>query len=136
MRSCQRGSAAVETVLLAPAVLLLATALVGGGRVLSDKAAVRAVAREAARAAVVASTPAEAVALGRAAGLRVASGYGLKPERLRVAVIPGAFRRGGALKARVSYSVSLLDLPSFGLLPARLQLGVVHVEPIDRHASR
>ncbi|MGH8704217.1 MAG: TadE/TadG family type IV pilus assembly protein, partial [Burkholderiales bacterium] len=47
----EEGTAAIEMVLIAPALLLLLAVIVGSGRVVSTKSAVLSVAREAARVA-------------------------------------------------------------------------------------
>jgi hypothetical protein len=132
----QRGSAAIEAVLVAPVVLVLVALLIGGGRVTSAQAALAAVAREAGRVAVTAPTPEQAVAWGQERARAVAAGYRLDATRLRVSIRPGAFERGGDVFIAVSYSVGLADLPSLGLVPGSASLRATHVEPIDAHISR
>ncbi len=78
----ERGNAAVELVVVAPALLLLIAAVVGAGRLVSAKSAVESVAREAARAA---SLEPDATSAARAAGsvaTEVAAGLGLDEDRL------------------------------------------------------
>jgi len=53
----EEGTAALELVLIAPALILLLAVVVGSGRVVSTKSAVLDVARESARAAADASDP-------------------------------------------------------------------------------
>jgi Flp pilus assembly protein TadG len=132
----ERGSAAVEALLVAPVLLALVALLVGGGQLTSDQAAVRAVARESGRMAVTASTPAEAMELGEARGREVAAGYGLEVSRLGVSIDTGSFERGRDVEVGVTYTVELSSLPSFGLLPGSAQLSANHTEPIDRYMSR
>lgn len=136
MTARERGSAAVEALLVAPVLLVLVALLIGGGRLTSDQASLRSVAREAGRIAVTAATPGEAIRVGEERALEVARGYGLDPSRLEVAVMAGSFARGGNVRVRVGYSVSLSDLPSLGLIPGRARLTADHVEPIDIHRSR
>lgn len=136
MNESERGSAAVEALLVAPVLLVLVALLVGGGQLVSDQAAVRAVAREAGRIAVTASTPSGAVELGIARADEVAAGYGLDSTRLRVSVQPGTFDRGDQVTVRVAYSADLSRLPAFGLIPGSTELTADHVEPIDRHIGR
>lgn len=132
----ERGSAAIEAVLVAPVILALVALLVGGARMTSAQAAIASVAREAGRVAVTATTPEEAVAWGQLRARAVAAGYRLDPSRLRVSVLPGAFARGGDVSVEVTYSVTLSDLPSLGLVPGSASLTATHVEPIDTHISR
>jgi len=132
----ERGSAAVEALLVAPVLLVLVALLIAGGRLTSDQASLRSVARESARIAVTAATPGAASRLGEQRAFEVARGYGLDPSRLEVAVMPGAFARGGNVRVRVGYSVSLSDLPSLGLIPGSARLTADHLEPIDIHGSR
>lgn len=126
----------METLLVAPVLLALVALLIGGGRLTSDQASLRSVAREAGRIAVTAATPGEAIRVGELRAFEVARGYGLDPSQLEVAVMPGTFERGGDVRVRVGYSVSLSDLPSLGLIPGGVRLTANHVEPIDIHRSR
>lgn len=134
--NAERGSAAVEAVLIAPILLLLLAVLVGGGKLVSDQASIRAVAREAGRIAVTAPSGEEAIRWGETRGSETAAGYGLDASGLEVTVLPGSFRRGGDVTVRVTYDVSLSDLPAFGLIPGSARLTATHVEPIDIFRSR
>jgi Flp pilus assembly protein TadG len=132
----ERGQAAVEALVVAPVLLVLVALLIAGGRLTSNQASLRAVAREAGRIAVAAASSGEAIRLGEQRALEVARGYGLDLSRLEVAVMPGAFARGGDVRVRVGYSARLSDLPSLGLIPGGTRLTAGHVEPIDIHRSR
>lgn len=136
MNTQQRGAAAVEALLVAPVLLVLVALLIAGGRITSDQASLRSVAREAARIAVTAATPGEAIRLGEQRAFEIARGYGLDTWRVEVAVMPCTFERGGDVRVRVGYSVLLSDLPSLGLIPGEARLTADHVEPIDIHRSR
>lgn len=136
MNEIERGSAAVEALLVAPVLLVLIALLVGGGQLVSDQAAVRAVAREAGRIAVTASTSSGAVELGTARAHEVAAGYGLDSAHLRVMVQPGSFVRGEEVTVHVAYGADLTGLPAFGLIPSSTELTADHVEPIDWHIGR
>lgn len=129
------GTAAVELVLVAPALILLLAVIVGSGRVVSTKSAVLSAAREAARAAAEAPDAATArhVALTRAR--EVASGLGLDPARLSVQQT-GSFDRGTAYEVRVTYQVQLSDLPAFGVLPGSFTVTARHTELTERYKSR
>ena len=130
------GTAAVEFVLVAPALILVLAAIVGAGRVVSTKSAVLDVAREAARAAADApdASTAEAVAASRAK--EVAAGHGLDPNRLTIEQDPGSFDRGTAYTIDVIYRVELSDLPALGFLPGSFAVSAHHAELTDRYKSR
>jgi Flp pilus assembly protein TadG len=132
----QRGTAAVEAVLIVPVLLVLLALLMAGGEITSDEAALQAVAREAGRIAVTAADPAAAISLGRARADEVATGYGLDPSRLAVTISPGSFARGSDILVTATYSADLSALPSLGLIPRTARLTAHHVEPIDLYISR
>jgi hypothetical protein len=130
----QRGQALLETALVLPMLLLLAFGVVGVGRVVQAQMRVSAVAREAARVAALAGTPAEASARGTAQGPEVARGYGLTHGSLEVTVEPGELARGGQVRGAARYDVGLDDLPLLGW--ARVSVRSEHVERVDVYRSR
>ena len=132
----ERGTASLELALLAPVLLVLVATVVASGRIVQTKSAVLATAREAARAASEATDRGAAAQAGREAASRVAAGLGLDPGRLSVAQKAGGFDRGGRYVVRVSYRVSLADLPGLGALPGSFVLSAEHAEPIQRFKSR
>ena len=132
----ERGTAAVELVLLAPVLVLLVAVVVAAGRMVETKSAVLSVAREAARAGSEAPDSATAHDEALDTAREVAAGLGLDPARLVVSLDPGGFRRGAPYVVRVSYEVPLGDLPGLGLLPGSVVLGAEHAELIQRFKSR
>lgn len=130
----RRGQALVETALVIPMLLTLAFGVVAAGRVAHGQMAVGAVAREAARAAALADTAGEARSHGMARGREVAAGYEIDGASLDVRVQPGAFSRGGEIRASTRYEVSLQDLPLLGW--ARVPVASEHRERIDPYRSR
>jgi hypothetical protein len=130
----RRGQALVETALVVPLLLTLAFGVVAAGRLTHGQMAVGTVAREAARAAALADTAADARTRGVTRGREVAAGYGLDEGSLEVRVEPGAFSRGGVVRASVRCDVSLEDLPL--LSSARVPVSSDHVERIDAYRSR
>jgi len=132
----ERGSATVELLVVAIALLAFTGGLIGIGRLTSTRAALAGVAREAARAAANAATPAQAIRIGHQRGQLVAAGYQLNPDRLQVTVDPAGLLRGGTLTVTASYQVPLDDLPTIDLLPGQLTLAAHQQEPIDPHKSR
>ena len=132
----ERGSATVELLVVAIALLAFTGGLIGIGRLTSTRAALAGVVREAARAAANATTPTQAIRIGRQRAHQVAAGYQLNPDRLQVTVDPAGLTRGGTLTVTASYQVPLDDLPTIDLLPSQLTLAARHQEPIDPHKSR
>lgn len=132
----ENGTAAIELVLVAPALILLLAVVVGSGRVVSTKSAVLDVARESARAAADASDPESAAAIANARAREVAAGLGLDASRLVIEEDPGTFDRGAPYTVTVSYRVRLGDLPAFGLLPGSFVVTARHAELTDRYGSR
>ncbi len=129
----QRGQALVETALVIPMLLLLAFGVVGVGRVAQSQMGVSAVAREAARSAALANSPAEASLKGLARGQEVATGYRLTNGSLRLMVDPGGLARGATVRATASYEVALDDLPLLGWV--RVPVSSVHLERTDLYRS-
>ncbi|HYU15577.1 MAG TPA: TadE/TadG family type IV pilus assembly protein [Candidatus Acidoferrum sp.] len=132
----ERGTAAVELVLLAPVLVLLIAVVVAAGRMVETKSAVLSVAREAARAGSEAPDAATAYDEALDTARDVAAGLGLDPARLVVSQDSGGFRRGAPYVVSVSYEVPLGDLPGLGLLPGSVVLGAEHAELIQRFKSR
>lgn len=130
----RRGQALVETALVVPLLLTLAFGVVAAGRVAHGQMAVGAVAREAARAAALADTAAEARSRGVSRGREVGAGYGLDVGSFEVRVEPGAFSRSGEVRASARSDVSLEDLPLLSW--ARVPVSSQHVERIDAYRSR
>jgi Flp pilus assembly protein TadG len=135
-RPRERGSATVELLVVAIALLAFTGGLMGVGRLASTRAALAGVVREAARAAANATTPTQAIRTGHQRARQVAAGYQLTPDRLQVTVDPAGLVRGGTLTVTASYRVSLDDLPTLGLVPGQLTLAARQQEPIDPHQSR
>jgi hypothetical protein len=132
----QRGSASVELLVVVVGLLAFTAGLVGIGRLTDTRAALAGVAREAARVAVDARTPAQAIHAGQQRARLVATGYGLDLARLQVTVDPAGLLPGGTLNVTASYRVPLDDLPTLRLLPGQVTLTARQLEPIDPHKSR
>lgn len=132
----ERGNAALELMIVAPALLLLIALIAGAGRIFSTKSALESVAREAARSASQAQSGIAAQNLAIDRAIDTARGLGLDPVRLGVATDSGSFDRGSPLTVTVTYQVKLADLPGFGILPGSLAVEARHVEIIERYKSR
>lgn len=134
LRRPREGQALLETALVLPALLVLVFGVVGAGRLTEAKMEVSAVAREAARAGVLAQSPGEIVGRGERRGYEVARGYGLDEDALRLRVIADHPAPGGYVTAEASYRASLADLPL--LAWGEVELKGSHREPVDPYRSR
>lgn len=101
-RRNDHGSVVLETVLLAPVLILLLAALIGGARVTLAHQHVDAAAAQAARAASTASNPATATALARSAARAAAGSEGLDCTSMAVSVDVSSFHPGGSVTVHVS----------------------------------
>lgn len=126
----QRGSAAVELVLVTPVLIALMLFVVAGGRLVSARADVDAAARDSARAASIARSPATAEQEGATAAQANLTDRGVSCRTLTVTIDTSEFRPGGTVAATVSCDVELADLTGLGL-PGRRTLSSRFVEPID-----
>lgn len=120
----ERGSMAVETVLLAPVFVIFLLFLVGAGRVVEAQGEVNGAARDAARAASVQRTFAEAQAAAREAA-EAALGNDCEP---RVELDDARWEEGGAAVANVTCE---LDLAFLGFGATREMTGT-SVVPLER----
>ncbi|MEW6473876.1 MAG: TadE/TadG family type IV pilus assembly protein [Actinomycetota bacterium] len=128
--SDDRGSAAVELVLVTPVLIALMLFVVAGGRLASSRADVDAAARDSARAASLARSSTMAERDGRAAAEATLSDQGVACRTLAVTIDTAQFRPGGTVAATVSCDVELADLTGLGL-PGRRTISSRFVEPVD-----
>ena len=124
----QRGSAAVELVLVTPVLIALMLFVVAGGRLASARADVDAAARDSARAASIARSPASAERDGKAAAEAVLNDRSCQTPS--VTIDTTGFRPGGTVAATVSCEIDLADLTGLGL-PGRRLISSRFVEPVD-----
>lgn len=136
IRQRERGSAAVEMVLVAPALLVLLATVVGAGRVVTTKSAMLSIARESARAAAEAPDAATARTIAYERAAEIATDFGLDPARLEINEDPGSFDRGTPYTISITYRVELDDLPGLGFLPGSFVVSARHAELTDRYRSR
>ncbi|MFG2077442.1 TadE/TadG family type IV pilus assembly protein [Nonomuraea maritima] len=124
-RHAERGSMAVETVMLAPLILLFLLFLAGAGVLVESQGRVAGAARDAARAASVRRTFAEAEAAAEAITT------GVLRDRCRSAEVSldgSEFQGGGQVRAEVTCE---LDLSFLGF-DATKQLTGTAVVPLER----
>lgn len=126
----ERGSAALELVLITPALVLLMLLAVAAGRMAQARADVDAAARDAARAASILRGSESAAEAGRAAAaMRLREG-GVTCRTLRVELDTAAFRPGGSVAATVTCAVDLGDLTSLRIAASRT-VSSTFAEPVD-----
>jgi Flp pilus assembly protein TadG len=133
-----RGAATLETVVVAPALLLFILLLALGGRTALAKTAVTDAAWEAARAASIARTPARARSEASAAALAYLRQQDLHCQTLNVAVDTSGFSIPVGQPASVRVTVSCpLDLSGVSLpgLSSRT-LTAESSSPLDTYRER
>ena len=126
-----RGSVAVETAVVAPALVLLMLLVVYAGRISHLDASVQRAASEASRAATLAGTPeaaAEAAADAASANLGTSS---TPCSDLVIDVDTVDFRPGGSVTATIRCNTSMSDVALLGV-PGTRTFTASSTEVIDR----
>lgn len=126
----ERGSAAVEMVLLTPMLLVMLVFVVFLGRLGQARNDVDRSAREAARAASLARDPEEAQAAGLDAAHATLEPGAVSCRRMAVTVESSGFGAGGAVSAVVACTVDLADVAGLGV-PGTTTLSASFREPLD-----
>jgi len=130
----ERGSAAVETLLMATAAISLVLVVVAAGRYVDGAAQANDAAYAAARAASLEPGISEGMSAGRHAAAESLAERGKSCRNLSVSFAGSDFNPGGQVVAEVSCTVSLLDTGGLGrqlgLQPARVftERAVVPIE--------
>lgn len=129
-RRDERGSMAVEVVVLIPVLFMFTLFVVAGGRYVSARADADSTARDAARAASQAHTRGEAED-----AVRTAIAEGLRSTRdCRPTGLTGDFRSGGTAIVRLNCTVHYKDLGLLGI-PGSLAVDAEGHAPIDTYRS-
>ena len=134
MKGNERGGAAVELVLLTPLLILLMLFVVELGRFGVARGDVDGAARDAARAASLRNTAADATTSARDAAEASLAGRDVTCRPLNVAVETGGFAPGGFVAVTVSCSVDLADVTLLGV-PGSKQFTSRFVAAIDSYRS-
>jgi len=129
------GSAAVETVLLMPVLLVLLGFVVFVGRVGTVQQDVYSAARDASRAASIRNAPAAAIDDARDTATATLASRGLDCAPLTVTVDAGRFAPGGAVAVDVTCVISLADVSRLGV-PGAKTVTARAVSVIDTHQGQ
>ncbi|MHB2023183.1 MAG: TadE/TadG family type IV pilus assembly protein [Mycobacteriales bacterium] len=127
-----RGSVAVEFVLLAPALVVLLLFVVGLGRIAGADGLVQGAASDAARAASLTDTPAAAAAAARSSAAADLAGEHVDCARLTVSVDTSELHPGGLVRVAVACTVDLAGLTGTGL-PGHKTLEATMAAPIETY---
>ncbi|MGV1006379.1 MAG: TadE/TadG family type IV pilus assembly protein [Candidatus Nanopelagicales bacterium] len=134
-----RGSATLELVVVAPALLVVLGLLIGAGRIAMAAQTVQQAAHQAARAASLARSPAAGTSVGQSTATAVLAGQGLNCTTTRVSLEAGALAAPagtpGTVSATVSCTVPLADLAVPGL-PGSRTLTSTGQYAIDTYVQR
>lgn len=128
----ERGSAAVEMAIIAPALIILLLVVVFAGRVAQANAEVRRAAGEGARAASLAQQPAAADAAARNAVEANLSARGVSCVELHVEVDTSRIAPGGEVSVSVRCVTTMSDLALIGV-PGQRTFEARSTEVIDRY---
>ena len=135
----ERGSASLEMVILAPALLLVLAVLVFAGRLALAQQAVTAAAADAARTASIQRTPTAATTAARASATSGLTAQGLSCAAVDVRVDAGAFAAPvgvpATVSARVECTVNLADL-AIPLISGSTVVSATMTSPIDTWRER
>ncbi|MEP9385544.1 TadE family protein [Nocardioides sp. KR10-350] len=110
----ERGSTAIETLMMASAAVALVIVVVAAGRYVDGSAQANDAAYAAARAASLEQTQAGGIAAGRRAAEQSLAERGKSCLNLSVSFAGSDFNPGGQIIARVSCTVTLVDTGSLG----------------------
>lgn len=137
MRRDERGSSAIEVVILIPALMALVGLVVGGARIWAARATVDEAAHRAARTATVVSDARTSAALGREAGIGNLDDLSCRPASVVVDATALSRPPGtpGQVTATATCTVLLGDLIVPGL-PGSLTITADATSVADRYRGR
>ena len=131
-RTVERGSASLELVLMAPALIVLMLFVVLVGRLGQARADVDRVARDAARAASIARTSDAAHERATAAARATLAEGGVSCRSMTIELDTATFAPDGAVRATVGCSVDLADLSLLGV-PGSRTITATFTQPVDAY---
>lgn len=129
-----RGSVAVETAVIAPALVALLLLVVFAGRVSQAEGDVRRAASEAARAASLEQSPDAATEAAEATAAANLATSGVGCGSLTTTVDTSSFQPGGTVTVSVRCVASMADVSLLGV-PGERTFEARSIEVIDRYRS-
>ncbi|MGO4748315.1 TadE/TadG family type IV pilus assembly protein [Streptomyces sp. 2MCAF27] len=124
----------MEFVLVTPLLMLVLLTVVALGRLADARLVVADAAHQAARAASLARTEAQARAAARRSTDAALGQAGAACSHPKVALTTNGLRPGGVVTAKVTCTVELRDLTHAGM-PGRITLHATAFSPVDVHRS-
>lgn len=134
MRPDERGTMAIEVVILTPVLVAAIMMIAAGARFVDARGQTNHAAFAAARAASLTTNQEAAVRAGTQAAQRSMSERGHACAQLDVAIDAAHFISGGDVRASVSCRADLSDLVGFGL-PGSKTFSFTAVVPLEEHRS-
>ena len=135
----ERGSAAIETVVIVPAFLLFVLLIIYAGRVAVTRQAVQAAAAEAARSASLARTAGQAQSAAAGGAAASLHNQGLTCQSQQVRIDASGFAAPVGTPAKVTATITcLIDLSHLTLpaLPGTRTVTATMTSPIDTYRER
>lgn len=130
----ERGTAAVELTLIAPALLVILLFVVGLARMANASQQVESVAADVARAVSLHRGEGASGSVAREAARRSLGQAGLSCASLSVSVDAQDYRPGGAVRVAVSCTASLADVAMAGF-PGQRQFDATSTVPIESYRA-
>lgn len=127
-----RGSAAAEIALVTPLLITLALLVIAGGRVTASRGLLNQTAAQAARAATLARTPAQADAVARHVTSTLLTSRHLACRDINIQT--GGLRPGGTVRATITCTIPLADLTALRL-PGQYSLSATATSVVDTYRS-
>ena len=137
VRGClrdERGAVATELVLLTPLLIVLLLFVVALGRLAGARINVDGAAAQAARAASIATTPAQATAAAQESATAALGSDHVTCATLKIATDTAGFAPGGSVTVTVTCAVALSDLTGLRL-PASEHVTSTAISVIDAYRS-
>ncbi|WP_254885907.1 TadE/TadG family type IV pilus assembly protein [Streptomyces sp. NA02950] len=129
-----RGSAAVELVLVTPLLLLILMTVVALGRLTDARLVVADTVHQAARAASLARTQGQALTTARRTAHASLDHAGTACSQPKVTLTTSGLQPGSTVTAYISCTVTLTDLTRIRM-PGRITLHQTAHSPVDVHRS-
>ena len=131
----ERGTAAIELVLIAPVLMVILLFVVGLGRMAHARQQLESVAADSARAASLERNTHQSAAAARAAAQQSLGQAGVSCTGLHVDVDLASYERGGQVRVTVSCKTKLSDVALAGF-PGSRTFTATSTVPIETYRSK